>query len=132
MPLRCEVVPRPDLTPDQYKALGCALAGARAAGVLPPCVEAEVQDLLSGEPPLPLAVRLMAAGIRGRDRRPLSLRGLCREGFSRSELTRRWVVFSLPDEAAGRAAALDWLRPYLPAGLVADVRVGSRSVRLAG
>jgi hypothetical protein len=132
MLVRCEVIPRPDLTPAQYKALGRALAGARAAGILPSTVDPEVQDLLAGGPPLPLPVQLMAAGIRGPGGGPLTLRSLRREGFRRSELTRRWVVFGLSDEAGERAAAVDWLRRHVPARLVADVRVGGRSLQLTG
>jgi hypothetical protein len=126
------VVPRPDLTPAGYKALGRALALARAAGVLPPTVDLDVQDLLAGAPPLPLAVQLMAAGVRRRGGGPLTMRSLRREGFRRDELTRRWVAFGLPDEAAKRAAAVDWLRRYVPARLVADVRVSGRSLHLSG
>jgi hypothetical protein len=74
----------------------------------------------------------MAAGIRGPGGGPLTMSSLRREGFRRDELTRRWVAFGLPDEAAERTAAVDWLRRHVPARLVADVRVGGRSVRLQG
>jgi hypothetical protein len=57
---------------------------------------------------------------------------LRRLGFRRDELTRRWVAFGLPEEAAERAAAVDWLLRHVPARLVADVRVGGRSLHLPG
>jgi hypothetical protein len=134
--LACEILPRPNCTPEELKALAQAirtwhqaLSGWEWDAGIQVCLhDIDLKDLRRGELPLPAGLKVVsslrhAQKLLGTN---ISLPTM-REATTALGTKRSVCLLGLPGEYYCEDALFASLRHFIPADLVADVRIGATS-----
>src|SRR5262245_57433077 len=132
----CEIIPRPSLGPDELKALAEAIETWHQAlsgwewdsGILIYLHDIDLKDLRRGELPLPAGLRVVSNLRRAQELLGTNISLPTMRDATTTLGTKRSVcLLGQPGEYYSEEALFSSLRHFIPAELVADVRIGATS-----
>jgi hypothetical protein len=135
-PIVCEIIPRPDCRPDELKALAEAIQTWHYAlsgwewnsGIEFYLHDIGLKDLRRGELPLPSGLRFVSNLRRAQELLGTNISlPTMREATSTLGTRRNVCLLGQPGEFYSEETLFSSLRHFIPADLVADVRIGVTS-----